>query len=55
MNYPFDYNDIYIHNPCRYQSHKDPSCVDYMKFSDEIESIFTVKELEKMPTAEVHV
>ena len=38
---------------CRYQSAKDPSQVDYMRFSDEIESIFTCKDLEKTPTAEV--
>ena len=37
----------------RYQSAKDPSQVDYMRFSDEIESIFTRKNLEKTPTAEV--
>ena len=28
--------------------------MDYMAFSDEIESIFTTKNLEKMPTAQVH-
>lgn len=38
---------------CRYQSAKDPTYVDYMKFSDEVESIFTRKDLEKTPTAEV--
>ena len=27
--------------------------MDYLKFSDEIESIFTVKGLEKLPTAKV--
>lgn len=37
----------------RYQSSKDPSQVDYMRFSDEIESIFTRKDLEKTPTADV--
>ncbi|CAI8054084.1 hypothetical protein GBAR_LOCUS29561 [Geodia barretti] len=36
-----------------YQSPKDPSQVEYMRFSDEIESVFTRKDLEKMPTAEV--
>ena len=36
----------------RYLSPKDPQCVDYMRFSDEIESIFTRKDLEKDPTAE---
>ena len=34
----------------RYCSVKDPSQVDYMRFSDEVESR---KNLEKMPTAEV--
>ena len=38
---------------CRYQSVKDASQVDYMRFSDEIESIFTQKDLEKTPTANV--
>ena len=38
---------------CRYQSAKDPSYVDYMRFSDEVESIFTRKDLEKTPTADV--
>lgn len=37
----------------RFLSAKDPSCVDYMQFSDEVESIFTQKDLEKNPTAEV--
>ena len=37
----------------RYRSAKDPSQVDYMRFSDEIESVFTRKNLEKMPTAEM--
>ena len=27
--------------------------MDYMRFSDEVESIFTHKDLEKTPTAEV--
>lgn len=38
-----------------YRSVKDSSCVDYVLFSDDIESVFTVKELEKMPTVEVHM
>lgn len=38
---------------CRYLSSKDPSYVDYMTFSDEVESIFTTKHLEKTPTAKV--
>ena len=42
------------HTHTRYQSSKDPTCVDYMAFSDEIESIFTTKNLEKMPTTQVH-
>ena len=37
----------------RYCSAKNPSQVDYMRFSDEVESVFTRKNLEKMPTAEV--
>ena len=37
----------------RYRSAKDPSQVDYMRFSDEVESVFTRKNLEKTPTAEV--
>ena len=37
----------------RYLSAKDPTYVDYMRFSDEVESIFTHKNLEKTPTAEV--
>ena len=39
--------------PPRYLSAKDPTYVDYMRFSDEVESIFTHKNLEKTPTAEV--
>ena len=39
--------------PSRYLSAKDPTYVDYMLFSDEVESIFTHKNLEKTPTAEV--
>ena len=27
--------------------------VNYTQFSDDVESVFTVKELEKMPTADV--
>jgi hypothetical protein len=37
----------------RYLTFKDPSYVDYMAFSDEVESIFTTKHLEKTPTAQV--
>ena len=37
----------------RYRSRKDPNYVDYSTFSDEIESVFTMKDLEKMPTVEV--
>ena len=40
-------------SPCRYLSAKGPTFVDYMQFSDEVESIFTHKNLEKTPTAEV--
>jgi len=36
-----------------FASPTDSSFVDYLKFSDEIESIFTVKGLEKLPTAMV--
>ena len=39
--------------PPRYLSAKDPAYVNYMRFSDEVESIFTHKNLEKTPTAEV--
>ena len=39
--------------PPRYLSSKDPSCVNYMQFSDEVESVFTTKNLERTPTAEV--
>ncbi|KAL5019414.1 hypothetical protein ScPMuIL_005136 [Solemya velum] len=37
----------------RYQSRADPDYVDYLKFCDEVESIFTTKELEKKPLQEV--
>ncbi|XP_063691984.1 uncharacterized protein LOC134824170 [Bolinopsis microptera] len=37
----------------RYQSDCKEDCVYYHHFNDEIESIFTVKELEKSPTAPV--
>jgi len=33
-------------------SAKDPTCVDYMLFSDDVESIFTHKDLEKTSTAD---
>lgn len=36
----------------RYASH-EPEHVDWMRFSDEIESIFTTKELEKAPLLDV--
>ena len=32
-----------------YKSPGDPEYVEYTKFSDDIEAIFTIKELEKMP------
>ena len=44
---------VFLDHYCRYQSAKDPSYVDYMQFSDEVESIFTRKDLEKTPTADV--
>ena len=44
---------INISTARRYLSPKDPSCVNYMCFSDEVESIFTRKDLEKTPTAPV--
>ena len=37
----------------RYLSAKYPTYVNYMQFSDEVESIFTHKNLEKTPMAEV--
>jgi hypothetical protein len=37
----------------RYQSREDVDYVDYLQFSDEVESIFTTKDLEKMPLLEV--
>lgn len=33
----------------------DPNYINYMMFSDEIESVFTTKGLEKTPMAEVDV
>jgi Ca2+-binding EF-hand superfamily protein len=36
-----------------YQSKKDPRMVDYVAFSDEIESVFTVKGLQTNPTYEM--
>ena len=36
-----------------YLSAKDPTCVDYMQFSYDVESIFNHKDLEKTPTAEL--
>ena len=38
---------------CSYQTQGDPEYVEYVKFSDDIERIFTTKELEKMPLLEV--
>jgi len=35
-----------------YESPTNPSMVDYVRFSDEIESVFTIKGLEKLPTTE---
>ena len=35
-----------------YPSANDQNAVDYMSFSDEMESIFTTKGLEKTPVAE---
>ena len=52
----FKYPFVSLAHTCclfRYQSPKDPTQVEYMRFSDEIESIFTRKDLEKTPTAEV--
>lgn len=37
----------------RYLSPGYPDYVDYVKFSDDVESIFTFKELEKAPLQEV--
>ncbi|XP_053393487.1 uncharacterized protein LOC123564874 [Mercenaria mercenaria] len=37
----------------RYQSTQDIDYVDYLKFCDEVESIFTTKELEKRPLEDV--
>lgn len=37
----------------RYQSKQDPEYVEYLKFCDEVESIFTTKELEKRPLEDV--
>ena len=42
-----------MHLNNRYGSTNDPSFVNYVKFSDDVEEIFTVKELEKTPTAVV--
>lgn len=36
-----------------YQSKKDPRMVDFVAFSDEIESVFTVKGLQTNPTYEM--
>jgi hypothetical protein len=37
-----------------YQSHDDANMVNYVNFSDEVESVFTQKGLEKNPTAEIN-
>ncbi|XP_052771578.1 uncharacterized protein LOC128211160 [Mya arenaria] len=37
----------------RYESYQDPEYVEYLKFCDEVESIFTTKELEKRPLEDV--
>ncbi|XP_076448305.1 uncharacterized protein LOC143285015 [Babylonia areolata] len=37
----------------KYQSTGDPEYIDYKRFCDEVESIFTTKHLEKMPLEEV--
>ena len=39
----------------RYCYPMDPNYVNYVTFSDEMESVFTTKGLEKTPTAEVDV
>ena len=41
---------LFLH---RYQSSKNPCFVDYVQFSDDVESIFTYKNLEKVPTVNV--
>jgi Ca2+-binding EF-hand superfamily protein len=38
----------------RYEYSADPAYVEYLRFSDDIEEIFTVKGLEKAPTLDVH-
>lgn len=38
----------------KFQSPVDPDYVEYLKFSDELESVFTIKELEKAPLLEVN-
>ena len=35
---------------CRYRSPKDPNYVEYKALSDEMESMFAIQGLEKMPT-----
>lgn len=49
----FDANSHVIFVFFRYQSRKDPDYVEYTQFCDEVESIFTFKELEKAPLQEV--
>ena len=41
--------------PCRYRYPVDPSFVVYSAFSDDVESVFTTKGLEKAPTAPLEV
>lgn len=54
----YTYYDIYMYMyvvyTFRYKSTKDPNYIEYSRFSDDVECIFTVKELEKMPTVEVN-
>lgn len=49
----FDANSHVIFVFFRYQSRKDPDYAEYTQFCDEVESIFTFKELEKAPLQEV--
>ena len=39
----------------RYQASSDPNEIEYARFSDDVESIFAIKHLEKMPTLEVEL
>lgn len=49
----FHFNSHIIFVFFRYQSRKDPDYLEYTQFCDEVESIFTFKELEKAPLQEV--